>query len=131
MVLYPYVLTLHICAAVLSGLYYFVRSVAMFRGAHWPRQRAFRMASYLIDSLLLAAAITLVFILPKEVFSNQWLTTKIFQVVLYIGLGIATMREKLPFKVRIATFVASVLVYLNIIGTALTHHPLGWISVWF
>ena len=128
--LYPVVLTVHICAVAASGLYFLIRAVAALLGAKWPRARSFKIASYMIDSVLLAAALTLVVILPKEVFANQWLSVKLGLVALYIVFGMAAMRSSLALTIRCLCLLLAVTAYASIVGTALLHHPLGWISLW-
>ncbi len=128
--LYPVILSVHVSAAILSGSYFLIRALAALHGAQWPRRRSFRVASYLIDCVLLLAALTLVVILPKEIFANQWLSVKLGLVVLYIALGMAAMRPSLSLTARYLSLVLAATFYANIVGAALLHHPLGWASIW-
>jgi uncharacterized membrane protein SirB2 len=128
--LYPVVLSVHVTAVILSGSYFLVRALAALRGAKWPRRQSFKVASYLIDCILLVAALTLVVILPKETFANQWLSVKLGLVVLYIVFGMAAMRPSLSLKARYLSLISAVTIYANIVGAALLHHPLGWASIW-
>ncbi|ESQ87904.1 hypothetical protein ABAC460_17080 [Asticcacaulis sp. AC460] len=128
--LYPVVLSVHVCAVILSGSYFVIRAISALLGATWPRARPFRTASYLIDCVLLMAGLTLVVILPAEIFANQWLSIKLGLVVLYIAFGMAAMRSSLKLHVRCLSLIMAVITYTNIVGTALLHHPLGWASKW-
>jgi uncharacterized membrane protein SirB2 len=128
--LYQTVLSVHVCAVILSGSYFLVRAVSALLGATWPRARSFRIASYLIDCVLLVAGLALVVILPKEIFANQWLSIKLGLVILYIGFGMAAMRSSLPLRVRCLSLAMAGATYASIVGTALLHHPLGWASIW-
>jgi uncharacterized membrane protein SirB2 len=88
------------------------------------------MTSYVVDSVLLTAAVLLWTILPHAVFANHWLTVRLVLVVAYIGLGMAAMREKLSRPVRVAALGSAALTYVTIIGIALNHSPLSWLSQW-
>lgn len=76
------------------------------------------------------AAVTLVVLLPKEMFANQWLSVKLGLVALYIVFGMAAMRPSLPLKARYLSLIMAVITYANIVGAAFLHHPLGWASLW-
>lgn len=129
MTFYPYVLLVHISAIAASGSLFFSRGLASLFGAAWPRIRLVRTLSYAIDTVLLAAALTLVFILPKQVFANQWLSLKLVLVIGYIVLGIAAMRPSMQKRWRWLTFLGAGVLFINIIGIAITHNPLGWLSL--
>lgn len=129
MALYPCILIVHICAITLSGGLFFSRGVASLLGAKWPTLRPVRLLSYGIDTVLLAAALTLVFILPKDIFSNQWLSVKLVLVVAYITLGVIAMRSSAAKPIRWCSFILAELVFANILGIALTHNPWGWLSL--
>jgi uncharacterized membrane protein SirB2 len=126
---YPYILVTHICAVLTSGLFFLVRGVATWLGASWPDNRKVKRLTYVIDSILLAAALLLVSILPSGVFANQWLTVKLVLVVTYIGLGIVSSRKQIPPLYRRIAFLLALFVFLNIVGIAVTHNPLGWWSL--
>ena len=130
MSLYPIVLSVHVCAVILSGSYFLTRAVSALSGAAWPRARPFRTASYLVDCVLLMAGLTLAAILPAEIFANQWLSIKLGLVVLYIAFGMAAMRPALPLEARALSLIMAVIAYANIVGTVFLHHPLGWASLW-
>ncbi len=129
MTVYSYVLLVHIGAVIMSGGLFFSRGLAALLGAGWPRARLVRTLSYAVDTVLLAAALTLVFILPKQVFANHWLSLKLVCVAGYIVLGIAAMRPSMPKSWRWLAFVAGEGLFINIIGIAVTHNPLGWLSL--
>jgi uncharacterized membrane protein SirB2 len=130
MTLYLFALAAHVCAVTVSGTLFFTRAVAVAAGAQWPRRREVRIASYMVDTLLLSAALTLVLILPKEIFANQWLSVKLGMVISYIAFGVAAMRPSLPLPTRRTSLIAAMAIFLNIIGIAVTHHPFGWFSLW-
>lgn len=127
MISYPLVLIIHMIAATVSGLYFFARGSFLLLGADWPKQKLVKITSYIIDTILLTAAIILCFISPAD-FSNGWLHAKIFLVVIYILLGVFAMREKLSKPIRISLFLLAIFIFINILGIAIHHSPLGWFA---
>ena len=88
-----------------------------------------RYLSYIIDTVLLTAALMLVAILPREAFTNHWLTAKLALVVIYVALGVLAVRSGRPRRTRVVCYAAALLVFTGIVGIARTHNPLGWL-VW-
>lgn len=116
---------LHIAAAIGSGALFLVRGAFVQAGSAWPMIAPLRYLSYAIDTVLLAAAVALVLLLPGEVFSNGWLTTKLILLVGYIVLGsIALKRGKTRLARRLA-YVLAILVFLSMYSIARRHDPLG------
>jgi uncharacterized membrane protein SirB2 len=130
MAFYPQVRAVHVLAATLSGSLFALRGLAVVAGQAWPRHAAPRYASYVIDTVLLTAALMLFTILPGAVFANHWLAVKLCFVVVYVALGIATMRAR-QRGVRAVCYVAALLAFALVVGIARAHHPLGWFVRWF
>jgi len=84
---------LHVGCAMLSGALFASRGVLRLRGSPLANRRGVRWASYAIDTTLLLAAILLMLILHQYPFVNGWLTAKLLLLVLYIALGIMTLRR--------------------------------------
>jgi uncharacterized membrane protein SirB2 len=129
-VFYPQLRDVHIFAAMLSGSLFALRGLGVVAGRAWPRHAAPRYASYVIDTVLLTAALMLFTMLPGAVFANHWLAVKLCFVVVYVALGIATMRAR-QRGVRAVCYVAALLAFALVVGIARAHHPLGWFVRWF
>ncbi len=69
MSLYPDVKAVHMTAAALSGTLFLLRGIAVQLRARWPRSAPVRYASYVVDTVLLAAGLTLATILPRATFA--------------------------------------------------------------
>jgi len=123
--LYPQIKLIHIVAVLSSGALFFVRGLAVQLGARWPMVAPLRYLSYAIDTVLLAAGVTLSIMLHMYPFVQHWLTAKILLLVVYIVLGSLALKRGRTQAIRRATWVAAVLVYLLIISIARTHNPLG------
>ena len=125
MAFYPQVREVHIFAVILSGSLFALRGGCTLAGMRWPRAAPVRYLSYTIDTTLLTAALMLVTMLPAAMFANHWLTVKLCFVVLYVVLGIATMRARRR-GMQAVFYVAALLAYATAFGIARAHHPLGW-----
>ena len=125
LVFYPDIKLVHISAAMSSGTLFALRALALMAGMRWPRLAAVRYLSYTIDTTLLTAALMLVTILPAAMFANHWLTVKLCFVVVYVALGIATMRAR-QRGMQAGFYVAALVAFALVVGIARMHQPLGW-----
>jgi uncharacterized membrane protein SirB2 len=122
---YPQIKFVHIAAVLASGALFLLRGLAVQRSARWPMAAPVRWLSYGVDTVLLAAAIMLLAILPGAVYANGWLTTKLTLLVVYIVLGTLALKRGRTRGVKLAAFLAALAVYGSIIAIARLHHPLG------
>jgi uncharacterized membrane protein SirB2 len=124
---YPQIRFVHILAIALSGSLFALRGLGVLAGARWPHVAFVRYLSYAIDSILLAAALMLVTILPGAMFANHWLTVKLVLVACYVVLGAFALRRGRTPRVRAICYGSAVCVFIAIVGIAIAHHPLGWL----
>ncbi len=126
---YPQIKFLHVAAVLASGALFLLRGIAVQRNARWPMTAPARWLSYSVDTVLLAAAILLLVILPATLYANGWLLAKLILLVFYIGLGTLALKRGRTRGVRLASFLAAIAVYGSIIAIARLHHPLGPLAV--
>jgi uncharacterized membrane protein SirB2 len=127
---YAEIKAVHVAAVLISGVLFLVRGLMVQSGhAKWAMTAWLRYASYGVDTLLLAAALMLVAILPAALFANHWLSLKVGLLVVYVVLGSLALKRAQNARVRTAAFVAALCVYVTMIGIARAHHPLGWIAM--
>lgn len=123
---YLLIRTVHIGAAVLSGALFTARAAALnLFAAAWVRALPLRIASWVIDSVLLAAAVTLTLIVGQYPFVDAWLTTKVLLLAVYIGLGALALKPSRPRPTRLACWGAATGVFLFIVSVARAHDPAG------
>lgn len=84
------------------------------------RQRWVRIAPHVIDTLLLASALTMVFWSGQYPFVQNWLTAKVIALFAYIGLGTVALKRGKTKAVRISAFVSALLVFAYIVSVAVT-----------
>lgn len=122
---YPQIKSLHIAAALASGLLFAIRGAALLAGQRWPNAFGLRVTSWTIDTVLLTAALMLFSLLPGALFANGWLTAKIVLLVVYIGLGTIALKRARGTRTRAVAYVAALATFACIYSIARAHHPLG------
>lgn len=122
---YPQIKSVHIAMAIASGALFALRGAFALAGQRWPHALPARIASWTIDTTLLTAALMLFTLLPKELFANGWLATKIVLLVVYIGLGAVALRRARSRRAQAAAYVGALAVFASIYSIARAHHPLG------
>ncbi len=126
---YATIKTVHMTAVAISFTGFFARGVGMLRGAAWVRSRAARTLPHIVDTVLLASAITLAWLLRLNPLETPWLFAKIVGLLAYIGLGMVAIRPGRPAAVRGAAWVAALLVFLYIVSVAYTKSPAGPVAL--
>lgn len=123
---FPSVRSVHVAAALSSGALFALRGLAMWRGSNLGMSAPVRWASYAIDTVLLAAAVTLAHALHLVPFVDRWLTTKIGLVTLYVVLGsLALKRAPTPAARRLSLGLA-LLAFLAVYLVARDHGAARW-----
>jgi uncharacterized membrane protein SirB2 len=125
---YPELKHLHITLVAASGLLFAVRGVAVLAGQGWAMRKPWRWLSYALDTVLLAAGVTLWVTLAINPVHSPWLATKLMWLVVYILLGSLALKRAPNPTVQRLSFVAALIVYGFMVSVALTHHPLGVLS---
>jgi uncharacterized membrane protein SirB2 len=115
------ILLLHVGCAALSGTLFACRGVLRIFDSALAGRRALRMASYVIDTLLLAAALLLMLILHQYPLTDTWLTVKVLLLLVYIALGMATLKWARTRTGRIAAWVSALLAFGAIVAVAVAH----------
>ncbi|WP_395020532.1 SirB2 family protein [Dongia sp.] len=127
--LYPWIKLVHIAAVAASGSLFALRGLLLILDRPWAMARPVRTLSQAIDTLLLAAAITLTVIIGQYPFADAWLTAKVLLLVLYIALGVIAFRKERSKAARIFYWLAALAVFGFIVSVALTHDPRGLFSL--
>lgn len=120
--------TLHITLALLTFISFFARGLLMLTGSPVLRRRWLRIAPHIVDTLLLLSALALSLLLHQYPFVQPWLTAKVFALLVYIGLGMVAFRFGKTMPVRVASWLAALLVFAYIVAVAITRNPLPGIA---
>lgn len=113
----------HVAAVMLSGSVFLVRGLAVIAGQQWPMRPWLRYTSYCIDTVLLTAALVLVWMLPSAVFANGWLTAKMVMLGFYIALGTLAVKRARARHLKVLCFVASLFAFFAMVSIARAHDP--------
>ncbi|TGD72770.1 regulator SirB [Mangrovimicrobium sediminis] len=92
-----------------------------------PRRNAklVRVLPHVVDTLLLATAIGMLVIWQVSPFAMPWLGAKLVALVVYIGLGVVTMRIAKTPSGRKAAYTGALLTAAYILSVAVTKSALG------
>ena len=126
---YPHLKHAHVALVLLSGSLFLVRGAFVQMGSEWPMRASLRYSSYIIDTLLVAAAIALVWILPAAMFHNGWLTVKLVLLIAYIVLGSVGLKRGRSRRQRAIGYAGAILLFAAMYAVARTHDPLGPIVI--
>jgi uncharacterized membrane protein SirB2 len=118
----------HIGLALLSVGLFCVRGLLMLARSPRVHSAWLRYPSYLVDTLLLTAALMLMSVIEQYPFVDDWLTIKVCLLVVYVVLGSVALKRGRTRVVRVTAFFAALLVVTLLYGVARTHHPLGFLA---
>ncbi|WP_273207434.1 SirB2 family protein [Marinobacter subterrani] len=116
---------LHVTTAFLTVVLFALRLLLDAVGRPGWRQTPLRWIPHANDTVLLAAAIGLLFVTPWMPFVDGWLTAKIFLLVGYIIAGLFALRTTLTTPVRITAAVLALVQVTAIFHLAL-NKPVLW-----
>ena len=113
----------HVTCVLLSGLGFTLRGIAMLRDAAWRQHRLVRVLPHLVDTTLLASALSMAWLSGQYPFVSDWLTAKFFGLLAYILLGMVALKRGRTRVIRVRCFSLALLAYAYIVSVALTRNP--------
>ncbi|MFC3282048.1 SirB2 family protein [Litchfieldella rifensis] len=120
---------LHMTAAGMSLALFVLRAWWSVRESPHLQHMWVRVVPHLIDTALLVLGVWLMVMLRFWPHQHPWLAAKLIGLVVYIVVGtVAIKRGRTPMQRAVAA-IAAVLVFIYIIGAAVQHHPLSWLSL--
>lgn len=114
----------HITCAALSGSFFLLRGIWMLRESDMLRQRSVKVLPHVIDTLLLASALVMVFWSGQYPFVQPWLTAKVVALIVYIALGTVALKRGKTKAVRTWALVAALATFGYIVMVALTRQAM-------
>lgn len=102
---------LHVTTAYITVVLFALRLLMDAVGRPGWRQTPLRWIPHANDTLLLVAAISLLFVTPWMPFVHGWLTAKVFLLLGYIVAGLFALKTTLGSPARV---VAAILAFLQI-----------------
>ena len=122
---YAAIKLIHQTAVALSVTGFFLRGAASLVDATWVRGRLAKTVPHLVDSVLLLSGLTLAWTLRLTPDRAPWLLAKLCGLVVYVGLGVLSLRPGRPRAVRAAAWLGALAVVGWMVSVAITKHPLG------
>ena len=111
---------IHVLSVLISFSGFILRGIWMIKDSPKLQQRWVRITPHINDTILLVTGITLAARIQQYPFVHGWLTAKLIALLLYIGLGMMTIRHGRSKQQRIITWLAAILVFLYMVGVART-----------
>src|SRR5699024_9738818 len=116
---------IHVTSAVLSIVFFLIRAVWSVTENALLHHKAVKVLPHIVYSVPLVCGVILTAMLGP---SQPWILAKIVALVFYIGVGnLAIKRGKTPTSRAVAAIIAT-LIFFYIVGVALAHNPMSWLS---
>lgn len=119
----------HVVCALLSISGFVVRGVWMMTGNPLLARRPVKILPHLVDTLLLASALLMVWMSAQYPFVQSWLTAKVIALVLYILLGTVALKRGTTRGIRITAWWLALLVFAYIVSVAFSRSALGFLAL--
>lgn len=124
MSLYLLVKYVHAGSVALSIAGFIARGALMLAGSPLLQARFVRVAPHVVDTVLLASAAWLAWMLQQYPFVHGWLTAKVLGLLAYIVLGAIALRRGRTMAVRATALAGALLAAGYVVAVALTKNPL-------
>ncbi len=111
---------IHMTTAYLTVTLFALRLLLDAVGKPDWRQTPLRWIPHANDTILLVAAVSLLFVTPWMPFVHGWLTAKIFLLVGYIVAGVFAMKQTTSLTVRLVASVLALVQVMAIFHLAMT-----------
>ncbi|MFG1487823.1 SirB2 family protein [Oceanospirillum sp. HFRX-1_2] len=119
---------IHLLTVALSLGLFTLRGIWMLLDSDKLQKRWVKIVPHIIDTLLLASAIGLMFQINQYPFSEGWLTAKLLGLIAYIVLGTIALKRGKTKGTRVIALVAAFGVIAYIVGVAIRHNALSWLA---
>ncbi|MDM7861187.1 SirB2 family protein [Alteromonas sp. ASW11-36] len=115
---------LHMTAVVLSVLLFVLRFIWKQMNAPIMQRKWVKVVPHIIDTVLLASAITLCILIAQYPFVHGWVTAKVLGVVTYIVLGFGALKWAHSKGMQWGAFVLALATIVFTFKVAITKQPL-------
>lgn len=127
MTFYSILKAMHLACVVLSISGFILRGIWLMQESSLLRHPLTKRLPHIIDTLLLASALIMVYLSEQYPFEQNWLTAKLLALVVYILLGMVALRFGKTKQLRVAAWLLAVMVFGYIVSVALSRNPLPFI----
>ena len=117
--------TLHVSAVALSAVGFVIRGVLVWRQSPLAERPWLRWSAHGVDTVLLGAALGMLWVGQRNAFDEPWLATKLGLLLAYIVAGALALKRAPTLKARRVFYVIALLLLANLLAIALTRDPAG------
>ncbi len=117
---------LHVTCVALSGLGFLLRGGLMLADSPLLQARLLRILPHVVDTLLLASALSLAALLGQYPFVAGWLTAKVLGLIAYILSGTVALKRGRTKAVRVLFLILALGCFAYIVSVALSRNPWGF-----
>ena len=121
---YSLIKTVHVACVIASGAGFALRGAWMLTGSRLLHHRATRVLPHLVDTLLLASALSLMLISAQYPTTQPWIAAKMVALLVYIVLGSVALKRGRAPALRGLALVAAITTFGYIVAVALTRDPM-------
>lgn len=111
---------IHILTVLLSISGFILRTLWVVRESPKLQQRWVKITPHINDTILLVTGITLAVSVQQYPFIHGWITAKLIALLLYIGLGMMTIRHGRSKQQRVVTGLLAITVFFYMVMVART-----------
>ena len=120
---YSVLKALHVTCAVASYVLFLTRGIWMIQDSRMLDRRWVRIVPHLNDTILLASAIALAWMIQQYPFVAGWLSAKVIALIAYVALGTIALRYGRTKGIRVVAWITAQAVFFYIVADALTRNP--------
>ncbi len=124
---YEFLKSIHVSFVALTFLSFSLRALWMLQDSAMLQRTLVKVLPHIIDTILLASAIALLFKIQQSPLSHPWIAAKILALMAYIFLGTVALKRGKTKKNRIRALIGAYAVLSYIVMVALTHNPLPYL----
>jgi uncharacterized membrane protein SirB2 len=111
---------LHLLCATISIIGFIVRGALRIANSSVLQKKWLRIAPHIIDTLLLLSAFGLTLQIHQYPFASAWLTAKLLGLLVYIFLGVVTLRIAKSQPIRVIAYLLAIATFFYIGSVAVT-----------
>ena len=127
---YAIVKFIHVTAISLSIVGFITRVILKLKKAPSQDRYWIKKLPHNVDTLLLASALTMVYLLGVNPFTTYWIAEKIIGLLVYIMLGMVALRWGKNNAVRLTAAIMAVMVFSYIVYVAHYKAPMLIFATW-
>lgn len=120
MLSYTLVKTIHVSAVATTFCLFSLRGYWMVTGSGLLQRRWVRILPHIVDSILLASALLLAWMIQQYPFQAPWLTAKVIGLLAYIGFGTLALKRGRTRRIRFICLALGLITFFYIVSVALT-----------